>query len=35
MQKPYRSTVPEISRPELKRAGLRRMRAIALSLLVL
>jgi len=35
VQKAYRSLVPEVSRAEFKRAGLRRMRAIALSLLAL
>jgi uncharacterized membrane-anchored protein YjiN (DUF445 family) len=35
VQKAYRSVVPEVSRAEFKRAGLRRMRAIALSLLAL
>jgi uncharacterized membrane-anchored protein YjiN (DUF445 family) len=35
VQKAYRSLVPEVSRAEFKRAGLKRMRAIALSLLAL
>jgi uncharacterized membrane-anchored protein YjiN (DUF445 family) len=35
VQKAYRSIVPEVSQAEFKRAGLRRMRAIALSLLAL
>jgi uncharacterized membrane-anchored protein YjiN (DUF445 family) len=35
VQKAFRSAVPQVSRAEFKRAGLLRMRAIALSLLVL